>query len=143
MQKVTIPASALLQSILIADDKDVKVSCELSTLVENEDYSHITVDCSLDLKAVILTLSSQVALTDDNGLTVCAGIDQNTENTTLHIQCGENICFEYGGEIYEPQELAELNEFHSEVLNTKIANLDMVTVDHLLKQIMPCYAMAS
>jgi hypothetical protein len=140
MQKVTIPASALLLSLQITPADEINISCELSTLNESDEYSTIVVDNSVNLNAAIVSLSSEVSLSEEDGLTVCSGVDQNTENTKLSIQAGKHIQFEYGGEIYLPEELAKLNSFHEAVLNSSLAILSMETVDGLLKQIMPCYA---
>lgn len=139
---IVIPAAVLLHKISELAS-EIQILCVLDTLKETDDLTQITVDNVISFNGLTITLCSEVILDEDNGMTVCSGVDQNTENTSLHIACADDMTFELDGETYTADELCALNDFHEAVLATQLSDLSMDTVDGLLKQILPCYAVSA
>ena len=138
MKKTLI--SELIQAIANANLDEIKVSSELSTLVEFNDHSTIMVDKELNIDGFGgITLTYEVMLNkDEQGHLVCSGVDANTENTYIHFNHNGVLIFE--SDEYEPTELASVTAFKQEILNTKLNSMSDETVNHLLKQILIDYA---
>lgn len=129
------PLAQILEAINAAEDKDIKTSCVLSTLEEYEDHATIMVDNEISFGQCGVTLTYVVDLTEVDNTLRCSGVDPNPENVYLQFNHGK-LPVEFEGILYPQGEAETETEIKELILGSKLNNLTMDTVDHLLKQIL-------
>lgn len=138
-----ILASSVLAAISTAAvaenyNDQIKINVEMSTIESNGMYETIVFDHTAPIgKDLSIVFCSTVMIENSENGVVVSGIDPNTETTSIGFLGAdvENVEFEFDGEKYTAQELAENHTFHEAILNSELSSLDEKTANKMLAQL--------
>lgn len=134
--------SNTLLSLIDLNKDEISISTELSSLSQNGKEVTTMIDSTVEFevaKGVCLTLFvfASVKLDEVDELLQCTRLDHNIESVgfaMMSLQSHTELVIECDGDYYTLDEVCNLIDFKSEIINSKLLGYDAALVNRLLSK---------